>query len=127
MKSKYSIVSRAVALSVAAMIVVSGCGNSTGKTDNPTTSAQETIPQETTPAPTEPVKLDEELIIVVTEDTISQLEEYPNLKKADLTGSLCYDAILEYMDKHPDVTVIYTVSIGATDISNDVISLELTD
>lgn len=127
LKSKYSIVSRAVALSVAAMIVVSGCGNSTGKTDNPTTSAQETIPQETTPAPTEPVKLDEELIIVVTEDTISQLEEYPNLKKADLTGSLCYDAILEYMDKHPDVTVIYTVSIGATDISNDVISLELTD
>lgn len=62
--------------------------------------------------------------MVVTADNISQLEDYPNLKEADLTGSTCYDAILAYMKKHPDVKVIYTVDVGGTQLSST--STELT-
>ncbi len=63
--------------------------------------------------------------LVVTADTISQLEEYPNLKEADLTGSTCYDAILAYMKKHPDVKVIYTVDVGGTQLSSTATELTL--
>lgn len=33
---------------------------------------------------------------VVTADDIAQLEQYPALVRADLTGSTCYDQLLEY-------------------------------
>lgn len=51
---------------------------------------------------------------VVTAETISELEQYPNLKEANLTGSTCYEAIAQYMKAHPNVTVTYTVSLGGT-------------
>lgn len=54
-----------------------------------------------------------ELKLVVTAENISQLEDYPNLKRVDLTGSTCYEAIVAYMQKHPDVEVTYTVDVGA--------------
>lgn len=53
----------------------------------------------------------EETTVVVTEDTIGELEEYPNLKKVDVSGSTCYDAIERYMDAHPEVEVLYTVDV----------------
>lgn len=52
------------------------------------------------------------LTTVVTQDTIKQLEDYPDLKSVDLSGSICFDAILEYMDAHPEVAVTYTVPLG---------------
>ena len=68
-----------------------------------------------------------ELTLVVTEDSISQLDDYPNLKKVDLTGSTCYQAIADYMKSHPDVEVIYTVSLGGQEFGSDVTALDLTE
>ncbi len=71
----------------------------------------------TTTAPTTEPPI-EQLTLVVTEDTIGQLEQYPALKKLDLTGSTCYEAIQEYMRRHPKVEVTYTVSLGTATASN---------
>ena len=54
----------------------------------------------------------EELALVITEADFAQLEEYPNLKKLDLTGSTCYDAIEDYIASHPEVEVTYTVALA---------------
>lgn len=62
--------------------------------------------------PTEPNYSVAQLSLVVTADTISQLEDYPYLKEVDLTGSTCYPEILAYMDAHPQVKVNYTVFLG---------------
>lgn len=53
-----------------------------------------------------------EQVMVVTQENISQLDQYPNLEKADLRGSDCYDVILSYIDTHPGISVEYDVSIG---------------
>lgn len=68
-----------------------------------------------------------ELKLTVTADTISQLEDYPNLEKADLTGSACYAEIAAYMAKHPNVAVIYTVDLGGTTVSCNETALTLAD
>lgn len=67
----------------------------------------------------------EELALVLTDADISQLEKYPNLKKLDLTGSTCYDAIESYIAAHPEVEVIYTVSLGGREYAPDVTELTL--
>ena len=51
----------------------------------------------------------EELTKVVTAEEIATLDEYPDLKSVDLTGSTCYDAIEEYIASHPEVAVTYKV------------------
>jgi len=56
----------------------------------------------------------EELTRVVTDRTIRELEDYPNLKKLDLSGSTCYTAIMVYIQNHPEVDVTYTVDFGGT-------------
>ena len=56
----------------------------------------------------------EELSMVVTERTIRELEEYPNLRKLDLSGSTCYTAIMVYIQNHPQVEVSYSVDLGST-------------
>lgn len=66
-------------------------------------------PTETTQAPNYSVA---QLTLVVTADTISQLEDYPYLKEVDLTGSTCYPEIMAYMSAHPEVKVSYTVFLG---------------
>ena len=67
-----------------------------------------------------------QLTLVVTADTISQLEDYPYLKEADLTGSTCYPEILAYMAAHPEVKVTYTVLLGNAFHSSSVEELRLT-
>ena len=62
---------------------------------------------------------------VVTAEDIAQLEQYPALVRADLTGSTCYDALLEYRAAHPDVTVIYTVNLLGKEYSLDTVSINL--
>ena len=37
-----------------------------------------------------------ELTMVVTADSISKLDQYPNLEKVDLTGSTCYAEMAAY-------------------------------
>ena len=63
--------------------------------------------------------------LIVTAENIAQLEDYPNLKRADLTGSTCYEAIAAYMKKHPEVDVTYTVDVGGSTVSNKDTALEL--
>lgn len=60
----------------------------------------------------------ESLTMLVTEETISQLESYTQLKTLDLSGSTCYDAILAYAAAHPQVDVRYTVKIGELTADN---------
>lgn len=67
----------------------------------------------------------EELTLVLTEADFAQLEEYPNLKKLDLTGSRCYDAIESYIAAHPEVEVTYTVALGGQEYAPDVTELTL--
>lgn len=69
----------------------------------------------------------QELTIVVTADTISQLEDYPYLKKADLTGSTCYKELAAYTVKHPEVEVIYNVEVGSAIIPSTIVSVSIAD
>lgn len=69
---------------------------------------------------------DESLTLVVTQDTIEQLEAYPHLKTADLTGSTCYEAMAAYAAAHPEVDVIYTVPLGSKTVSSKTDALTLT-
>ena len=66
-----------------------------------------------------------ELTMVVTEETISQLENYPALERVDLTGSTCYAAIAAYQAAHPQVEVLYTVDLGNTDAAHTATELAL--
>lgn len=84
--------------------LLAGCG-----------AAPQVIPTE--PTVTEPPVT--ELTIVVTEDNIHQLEDYPDLQKLDLTGSTCYGAIEDYKAAHPDVEILYTVDLGGTEAAPD--------
>ena len=67
----------------------------------------------------------EELAGVMTADEVAGLDRYVNLKKLDLSGSTCYDAIMRYIAAHPDVEVRYTVDTGTEVISGDTEELDL--
>ena len=109
------------------LLCLSGCGSPAPVPADPSqdivtlpTAAVET--QGTQPAETEatvptvnPLEQVEDFTAVVTAEDIALLYQYPNLKKADLTGSTCYAAIAQYMADHPNVEVIYTVSLGGGD------------
>lgn len=102
-----------ILLIVALLLCLSACGKDT-PAPTPTTDS--------TPAATDPAR---EVTMIVTEDTISQLENYPQLEKADLTGSTCYGAIRDYMARHPEVEVTYTVSLGKTAVDPSITALRL--
>lgn len=68
----------------------------------------------------------ETVTMIVTAEDISLLDNYPNLKEADLRGSTCYAAIEAYIAAHPGVAVEYTVDLGRGAVSPDVTELELT-
>lgn len=74
----------------------------------PPPTAEETVPQ------TDPREEVEHLTVVMQAGEIYTLEHYPSLKSVDLSGSTCYDTILNYMARHPEVDVTYTVSFGGT-------------
>ena len=91
----------AALLAFAIMLGMVGCGKAPNDEDS-----KETDPKSVT-----------EVTMVVDENTISKLDNYPSLKKADLTGSTCYAALAAYAKAHPEVEVIYTVSVGSGTIS----------
>lgn len=72
--------------------------------------AEETIP-ETTPA-----ELVEHLSVVMAAGELYTLDYYPNLKSVDLSGSTCYDAILDFASKRPHLDVTYAVSLGSASV-----------
>ncbi len=52
-----------------------------------------------------------ELSLVLTEQELSTLDQFPKLQKVDLSGSDCYAAILAWAQAHPQVEVVYTVPL----------------
>lgn len=98
-------------------------------------TATSPLPAITQPAQKEPVVIDgaeyepkktTEITAVVTNETIGALEKLPKLQSADLRGSDCLDAILDYIAAHPAVSVRYSVPVadGLT-VENDAQSLDL--
>ncbi len=55
--------------------------------------------------------------VVAEADEIPLLDNFPQLKTADLSGSTCYAEILAYAQSHPGVKVIYTVDVGGARVS----------
>lgn len=60
----------------------------------------------------------EVLTIAAVEEDFALLEDCINLQYLDLTGSTCYDLILEYIENHPNVEVVYTAPLGNLMLSN---------
>ena len=74
---------------------------------------------------TEPTRM-ESLTTVVDEQTIMELEQnYPDLKEVNLTGSECYQAIMDYAERNPQVKVTYLVRLGTMAASPDAEYLQL--
>ncbi len=85
-----------------------------------------TLPPPTeTEAPTNPKEDIETLTLVLSAGEIYTLNQYPNLKSVDLSGSTCYASILEYIQEHPKVDVTYTVDLGGTSVSSKAKSVVL--
>ena len=59
------------------------------------------------------------LRVTVSADDFERIEQIPDLVTLDVSGSDCYEAILAYAQKHPNVQVIYTVAIGDVVLLND--------
>ena len=109
------------------LITLSGCFHSS-RTPVITPMLPTGAVEVTTPTlPDTPPEEVEHLTLVVTEETILQLNDYPNLKSADLTGSQCYSAIARYRKFSPDVEVTYTVSLGNTAVDAYAEEVSLTE
>ncbi len=99
-------------------VLLCGCGGQapaeTAATEPPVITLPTAPPEAETAPQTDPNALVEELSLVLEAGEIYTLDRYPGLKKLDLSGSTCYDTILQYIHKHPQVDVTYTVSFGGT-------------
>ncbi|MBO5555636.1 MAG: hypothetical protein J5927_00475 [Oscillospiraceae bacterium] len=67
-----------------------------------------------------------ELTAVVTPEDLPLLDQLPDLKTADFSGSTCYEEILAWASAHPGVDVRYTVALpDGTAVANDAKTLDL--
>ena len=66
-------------------------------------------------------------LAATTAEELAELDQYINLQKADLRGSTCYDAVMAYMEAHPQVQVTYDVTIGGVVWPQDTRNLTLAD
>jgi len=109
-------------LLVLAAVLLCGCGNSepaeTVVTEPPIITLPAAPTEEETVPETDPREEVEHLAVVMQAGELYTLDYYPNLKSVDLSGSTCYDTILNYMEKHPQVDVTYTVSFGGTKVGS---------
>lgn len=87
-----------------------------------------TAPPETQPPTEDPnLKVVEYTLTAEKEEDLLVLADYPNLQRVDLRGSSCYEAIMAYMEAHPQVQVQYDVKIGNTLYQFDMQELTLED
>ncbi len=109
-------------LCLAAALVLCGCAGKepveTIETEPPVITLPPAPTEEETVPQTDPREEVEHLSAVMQAGEIYTLDYYPNLKSVDLSGSPCYDTILHYMEKHPEVDVTFTVSFGEASIGN---------
>lgn len=108
----------------AAAVLLGGCGSSQPVDTQPEIITLPTAPAQTTPT-IDPSKEVESLSIVLQAGELYTLDSYPNLKSVDLSGSTCYVAILDFVQKHPQLDVTYTVDLGGTAVSNKETSVTL--
>lgn len=104
----------------AAFLALSGCGSSKATETTPPTYEAIVLP--TAPVAqaekaTDPKEEVESLSVIMQAGELYTLDYYPNLKSIDLSGSTCYDAILDFMSKRPHLDVTFTVSLGGTEVS----------
>ena len=109
---------------LSALLCLSGCGAPASAPDpvqpSPpaaTTPVQES-PEETGSTLAEELASVEQLALVAEAKDLWDLLDYPNLKSVNLSGSTCYAAILDFIDKNPQLQVTYTVDVGGSWISN---------
>ena len=69
----------------------------------------------------------EHSLVATSAEDLAALEVYANLQTLNLTGSTCYDAIMDYISAHPQVDVTYDVVIGGTSYSQHLTELALED
>ncbi len=55
---------------------------------------------------------------VLTAEELQELERFRNLKRLDLRGSDCYEAMLAYAQAHPEQELLYSVPLGAYTAEN---------
>ena len=68
----------------------------------------------------------EEIAAILTEEQLALLDQFPNLRRLDLSGSTCYDAILAWAQAHPQVEVNYSVTLpGGHTVDRNTESLDL--
>lgn len=98
-------------LLAAAILCFAACGNGAGEasTEDPN------------------LQIAEYTLVAADAADLAVLDTYPNLSSLDLRGSTCYDAIVDYVEAHPQVSVLYDVAIGDTLWSGDSTELTLSD
>ncbi|MBQ1632219.1 MAG: leucine-rich repeat domain-containing protein [Clostridia bacterium] len=108
-----------------------GCAGTEQTSGVVSVSASEAPTAEPTPALTpEPTPIavkgavpeDGTLCAVVDAEDFALIEQMEGLQTLDVSGSVCFDAILAYRDAHPDVKVIYTVPVGDAILSPDTVT-----
>lgn len=109
------------ALAVTAALCFSGCSKqepeeTSAATMEPVVLPVATAAQEEAQA-TDPREEVQHLTVVMDAGDLYTLAYYPNLKSVDLSGSTCYSAILDYMEKHPELDITFTVDLGGTAVS----------
>lgn len=106
------------------LLCAAGCfvrENPPEATAAPVSSSPSPVP---TPEPT-PITVggsvmeDGTLRAVVEADDFALIGQMEGLETLDVSGSVCYDAIMAYRSAHPSVNVIYTVQIGDAAVSSD--------
>lgn len=112
---------------LAVAVSISGCGS---KEEAPAPTLEPivlpTAPKATEAVETNPDLMVEHLAVVMQPGELYTLDYYPNLKSVDLTGSTCYDAILDFASKRPHLEVAFTVAFGGdAAVSYDVETLTL--
>lgn len=107
------------ALAACVALTLAGCGGGRNEPDPTEIITLPTAPVvETTVPETNPEEMVEELTVEMEAGEVYLLDQYPNLKSVDFGGSTCYDAILVYMESHPQVSVAYRVDLGGTSVES---------
>ncbi len=107
------------ALALAAVLSFSGCGRTARPVETrkpePIVLPTPTVPTETVAA--NPYAGIETLKVVMDPGDLYTLTHYPDLKSVDLSGSTCYGPILDFMEKHPELEITFTVDLGGSAVS----------